>query len=150
QNGISIGGRYTFSKSLDNASTIGSGEPLVAQGGNGRSLVSGTTNVAQNAFDLAAERGLSSFDQRHQFTADYLWELPFGHERRWLTGNSPLRAIFGDWNWSGDWIIASGLPFTPRILGEFSDVSRGTNGTLRPDGVPGEPGSIPNPSVTDW
>ena len=112
--------------------------------------MSGTTNVAQNAFDLAAERGLSSFDQRHQFTADYLWELPFGHERRWLTGNSPLRAIFGDWNWSGDWTIASGLPFTPRILGDFSDVSRGTNGTLRPDVVPGEPVSIPNPSVTEW
>jgi len=23
---------------------------------------------------------------------DYLWELPFGHERRWLTGNTPLRS----------------------------------------------------------
>ena len=51
--------------------------------------------MAQNAFDLAAERGLSSFDQRHLFTADYLWELPFGHDRRWLTGNGPLRAIVG-------------------------------------------------------
>ena len=117
QAGLSIGGRYTFSKSLDNASTIGSGEPLVAQGA-GRTALSGTTNVAQDAFDLAAERGLSSFDQRHSFTADYLWELPFGHDRRWLAGNSPLRAIFGDWNWSGDWTIASGLPFTPRILGD--------------------------------
>jgi len=28
QAGFSIGGRYTFSKSLDNASTIGSGERL--------------------------------------------------------------------------------------------------------------------------
>jgi hypothetical protein len=28
QAGISIGGRYTFSKSMDNASTIGSGEPI--------------------------------------------------------------------------------------------------------------------------
>jgi hypothetical protein len=79
QAGFSIGGRYTFSKSLDNASTIGSGEPLVAQG-SGRTALSGTTNVAQDAFDLAAERGLSSFDQRHSFTADYLWELPFGHD----------------------------------------------------------------------
>ena len=123
---------------MDNASTIGSGEPLVAQGG-GRAGLSGVTNVAQNAFDLAAERGLSSFDQRHLFTADYLWELPFGHDRRWLTGNSPLRAIFGDWNWSGDWTIASGLPFTPRVLGDPSDVSRGTNGTIRADLVPGQP-----------
>jgi hypothetical protein len=149
QSGFSIGGRYTFSKSLDNASTIGSGEPLVAQGG-GRGGVSGATNVAQNAFDLAAERGLSSFDRRHQFTADFLWELPFGHERRWLTGNSPLRAIFGDWNWSGDWTIASGLPFTPRILGAPSDVSRGTNGTIRADVVPGEPVGVPDPSIAEW
>src|SRR5439155_11002090 len=148
QAGLSIGGRYTFSKSLDNASTIGSGEPLVAQG-SGRTSISGTTNVAQNAFDLAAERGLSSFDQRHQFTADYLWELPFGHERRWLTGNSPLRAIFGDWNWSGDWTIASGLPFTPRVLGNFSDVNRGTNGTLRAD-VTGAPVALSDPTVSAW
>jgi hypothetical protein len=149
QGGLSIGGRYTFSKSMDDASTIGSGEPLVAQGG-GRTSLSGTTNVAQNAFDLEAERGLSSFDQRHQFTADYLWELPFGHDRRWLTANGPLRAVFGDWNWSGDWTIASGLPFTPRILGDPTDVSRGTNGTIRADVVPGQIVSLPDPSVAQW
>jgi hypothetical protein len=149
QRGFSVGGRYTFSKSMDNASTIGSGEPLVAQEG-GRGGISGTTNVAQNAFDLAAERGLSSFDQRHSFTADYLWELPFGHDRRWLTGNTPLRAIFGDWNWSGDWTIASGLPFTPRILGSFQDVSQGVNGTTRADVVPGQTVSLPNASVAEW
>ena len=104
----SMGARDTFSKSLDNASTIGNGEPLIAQG-SGRTSISGTTNIAQDAFDLSAERGLSSFDQRHNFTADYLWELPFGHQRRWLSGSSPLRAIFGDWNWSGDWTFASGV-----------------------------------------
>ena len=149
QAGFSIGGRYTFSKSLDNASTIGSGEPLVAQGA-GRSAVSGVTNVAQNAFDLSAERGLSSFDQRHNFTADYLWELPFGHERRWLSGKTPLRAILGDWNWSGDWTIASGLPFTPRILGNTLNVSQGVNGTQRADVVPGQSVTVPNPSIAEW
>jgi hypothetical protein len=149
QGGFSIGGRYTFSKSLDNASTIGSGEPLVAQGA-GRTGVSGVTNVAQNAFDLAAERGLSSFDQRHSFTADYLWELPFGHERRWLSGKTALRAVLGDWNWSGDWTLASGLPFTPRILGNVLDVSHGTNGTVRADVVPGQAVSVPDPSIAEW
>jgi len=149
QAGFSIGGRYTFSKSLDNASTIGSGEPMVAQG-TGRGGVSGATNVAQNAFDLSAERGLSSFDQRHSFTADYLWELPFGHERRWLSGKTPLRAILGDWNWSGDWTIASGLPFTPRVLGNTLNVSQGVNGTQRADVVPGQPVTVPDPSIAEW
>lgn len=142
QRGISIGGSYTYSKSLDDASTIGSGIALT-----GPSL--GQNLVAQNAFDLAAERGLSSFDQRHRFTADYLWELPFGHDRLWLTQPGLLRTLFGDWQWSGDWTIASGLPFTPRVLGNFSDVNRGTNGTLRPD-VTGIAVALPNPSVSEW
>src|SRR4029079_7373799 len=50
QSGVSFGGRYTFSKSIDDASSIGGGM--------------GT--VAQNDLDLTAERGLSSFDQRHR------------------------------------------------------------------------------------
>ena len=160
---FSVGGTYTFSKSLDDASTIGagatsgSGSSGLGAGGTaaGSGASSGTssagmTNVAQNAFDLSAERGLSSFNQTQRFTADYLWELPFGHDKRWLTGNSVPRAIFGDWQWSGDWTIASGLPFTPRLLGDFSDVERGTNGTLRPNLVLGESISIPNPSIGQW
>jgi hypothetical protein len=77
-------------------------------------------------------------------------ELPFGHDKRWLSSNTALRALFGDWQWSGDWTIASGLPFTPRILGNFSDVNRGTNGTLRPDVVPGAAVSLPDPSINAW
>jgi hypothetical protein len=99
---------------------------------------------------LSAERGLSSFNQTHKFTADYLLELPFGHDKRWLTGNTPARAIFGDWQWSGDWTIASGLPFTPRVVGDIDEVNGGTNGTLRLNLVPGQSVSLPNPSIAKW
>ena len=146
QKGISIGGTYTFSKSIDNASSIGNGIAINTRGG----ISAGSTLVAQNAFDLAAERGLSSFDQRHKFVADYLWELPFGHDRRWLAGNTPFRAILGDWQWSGDWTIASGLHFTPRCQGCVTDVNGGTYGTIRADVAPGVPVSLPNPSVGEW
>jgi len=159
--GFSLGGIYTFSKSIDNASSIGAGATSVAStpglggggtraSGSGPTASAGAANVAQNPFDLAAERGLSSFNQTHRFTADYLWELPFGHDKTWFSGNSPWRAVFGDWQWTGDWTIASGLPFTPRLLGNPSDVNRGTNGTLRPDLVPGETIQQSNPSITRW
>ena len=160
--GFSIGGIYTFSKSIDNASSIGAGATSASSngglggggtgpgGGGAATSNTGTANVAQDAFNLSAERGLSSFNQTHRFTADYLLELPFGHDKRWLSGNSPLRAIFGDWQWSGDWTFASGLPFTPRLLGNFADVSRGSNGALRPDLVPGQSVSISNPSIGEW
>ncbi len=143
--GISLGGSYTWSKSLDNASTIGAGSALVSPTG----TVTGQTSVAQNPFDLKAEYGLSSFDQRNKFTGDYLWELPFGHEKRWLSGSGIGRDVLGDWQWSSDWTLASGFPFTPRILGSFSNVNGGVNGTLRPD-LTGEPVSLSNPSITEW
>jgi hypothetical protein len=158
--GFAIGGTYTFSKSLDDASSIGAGAtsgantPGLGAGGTGAggggSSGGGAANVAQNPFDLPAERGLSSFNQTHKFTADYLWELPFGHDKRWLTGNGPLRAVLGYWQWSGDWTIASGLPFTPRLLGNIADVNGGTNGTLRPNLVPGQSVSLTNPSIAEW
>jgi hypothetical protein len=142
---ISIGGTYTWSKSLDDASTIGAGSALISPNG----TVTGQTLVAQNPFNLKAEYGLSSFDQRNKFTADYLWELPFGHEKRWLSNASAFRDVLGDWQWSGDWTIASGFPFTPRILGSFSNVNSGVNGTLRPD-LTGEPVTVSNPSIAEW
>jgi trimeric autotransporter adhesin len=133
ERGISIGGSFTFSKSIDNASTIGGG----------------ATVVAQDAFNLAAERGLSSFDQRNLLRADYLWELPFGRQRRWLTRPGLIGALLGDWQWSGDWTIASGTPFTARVLGNFAEVNRGTNGTLRAD-VTGQPLTLSHPTVAEW
>ena len=160
--GFSLGGIYTFSKSLDDASSIGAGATsgtnspglggggTGAGGGGGSASSAGASNIAQNPLNLSAERGLSSFNQTHRFTADYLLELPFGGDKRWLTGHAPLRAIFGDWQWSGDWTIASGLPFTPRLLNNIADVNRGSNGTLRPDVVPGQPISFPNPSIGEW
>jgi trimeric autotransporter adhesin len=165
--GLSIGGLYTFSKSIDDASSIGSGATSgsasrglgaggtgsIGRSGGGSSsstISTGTSNVAQDPFDLAAERGLSSFNQTHRFTADYVYELPFGHDRRWLYNSRLLSAVLGDWQWSGDCTIASGLPFTPRLLGSFTDVSRGTNGTLRPNIVPGQSIALSNPSIARW
>jgi uncharacterized membrane protein YgcG len=158
--GFAIGGTYTFSKAMDDASSIGAGAtsgantPGLGGGGTGAggggSPGGGSTNVAQNPLDLSAERGLSSFNQTHKFTADYLYELPFGHDKRWLTGNNPLRAIFGDWQWSGDWTIASGLPFTPRVPGRADDLNGGTNGTTRPNLVPGQSVSLAHPSIAEW
>src|SRR5205823_13023219 len=91
RHGLSLGGTYTYSKSIDNASSIGGGAVV----------------VAQNDRDLAAERGLSSFDQRHRFTGNFLYELPFGTGKKWLNNQGAMKEVFGDWQWSGDFTIAS-------------------------------------------
>jgi hypothetical protein len=134
RHGISAQGTYVFSKSIDNASSIGGGAEV----------------VAQNDQDLAAERSLSSFDQRHRFTGNFVYELPFGTGKKWLNNNGGwLENALGDWQWSGDFTVASGLPFTPRVLGACTDIAQGVNGTLRAD-LTGAPITLGDPSVNEW
>ena len=130
RHGLAAQGTYVYSKSIDNASSIGGGAVV----------------VAQNDQDLAAERSLSSFDQRHKFTGNFTYELPFGTGKKWLNNNGGwLENVFGDWLWSGNFTVASGLPFTPRVLGANTDLSQGVNGSLRAN-IVGDPfsGSCPN------
>jgi hypothetical protein len=115
-NGLGASASYILSKSMDDASSIG-----------GTAVV-----VAQNDQNLAAERGLSSFDQRHRFSADTTYELPFGEDRRWLKGGAGA-AWLGHWQLNATLQLASGTPFTARVLGAVYDVATGVNGTLRAD-----------------
>jgi len=104
--------------------------------------------VAQNDQDLAAERGLSSFDQRHRFTGNLSWELPFGPNRKWFAAGTPA-AIFGGWVLNGSVQLASGTPFTARVLSSVVDVARGTNGTLRAD-YNGQPIAANDPTALQF
>ena len=71
QRGIGMGATYTYSHSIDNASSIG------GNGGTG-------TVVAQNWQDLLAEKSNSSFDIRNQLTGNFLFELPFGPDEHFI------------------------------------------------------------------
>src|SRR5262249_31390968 len=62
--GLMWRGSYQFSKSIDNAGTGGRGQ--------------GNTPVAQNWLDLAAERGLSSFDARHNLSLQLQYSTGMG------------------------------------------------------------------------
>jgi len=130
--GIAVSGTYAYSKSIDDASSIGGGG----------------TVVAQNPFDIAADRGLSSFDQRHKFTGNWIYELPFGENHRFAQ-RGPLSHILDGWQWSGDFTIGSGLYFTPRVLGNSLDIGRGVSGSLRANAT-GVPLSISNPTTLEW
>jgi hypothetical protein len=134
RHGFSIGGTYTFSKSIDDASSIGGGASV----------------VAQEAFNLAAERGLSSFNQTHRLSADYYFELPMGTGQKWFNHDGWQQRVLGGFSWSGSLSMASGFPFTPRVFGSSSDIGRGVTGSTRPDIVPGQSIQISNPGIAGW
>jgi hypothetical protein len=130
---LGIGAQYIFSKSLDDASSIGGGGVI----------------VAQNPFDLPADRGLSSFNQTHKFTGNWIYDLPFGENHRFAQKGAWAH-ILSNWQWSGDFTIASGLYFTPGILGGSVDIARGVTGSQRANVIPGQVISLPNPTALEW
>ena len=129
--GLSLLGSYTFSKSIDNSPGI--------------STSSNASNaVAQNAFDLRTERGLSDFDIRHRFVASTIWEIPLGKGHK-VFGGGPLAHVFGGWQASGILSLQSGRPFTAVLSGDFSNT---LNRNDRPNLV-GDPNSGPK-TVEQW
>jgi hypothetical protein len=127
--GLGGGVTYTLARSRDNASAIGGG-----------------TTVAQDDRNLSAEWGLSSFDRRHQLTADLGVELPFGPDRPWLGGGGTWASLLRDWRMSTTFTWQSGTPYSARVQGAVSDVARGTNGTLRAD-YNGQPIQLADPTI---
>jgi trimeric autotransporter adhesin len=113
--GIGGGASYTIAKSMDNASSLGAGAPM----------------VAQNDKDLEAEWAPSTFDRRQQLSGDLYVELPWGPTRRWLRNGGVAAAIFGEWSAQLNVTVQSGTPLTVRVLGAASDIVRGVNGSLR-------------------
>ena len=92
---------YTFSKIIDDVS--------------GPYPTDFTTDpaVPQNPFNLHASRSVSSFDHTHAFVANFNYELPFGHSRKYGSQSSGVvNAIIGDWAISGITSAVTGNPFT--------------------------------------
>ncbi len=121
KNGLALQAVYTYSHSIDNASSTNAGVPI----------------VAQNPNDLAAEESNSAFDLRHQFIGSFLYELPFGPGKTFLREKNVASRFIGGWSLSAFFTFATGFPLTPYISASVAEVERGTHGSVRPNRVPG-------------
>jgi hypothetical protein len=92
--GFSAGVHYTWSRYLDTASEI-------------FNISNAEVAVAQDSFDLAADKGRSSYDRPHRFTGNFVWELPLLREQRGLVGR-----VFGGWQVNSSFTFQSGSPFS--------------------------------------
>jgi len=118
--GLNLNVSYTLSKSTDDAS-------------NG--IYGGTRGVSfpQDSYNLQAERAVSSFDVRHRFTFNFVYDLNFLPEK---FGNNRLTE---GWQLSGIYTAASGIPITPFLS---TDVSGTGELNDRPN-LTGDPNSGP-------
>jgi len=111
--GLAMRGIYTYGKALDEPT---SNSASIDQG----SIVPTTQNgpVFTN-FDFKGQRGRSDYDIRQQFSAIGTWIVPNNYDRM------ALRDILGGWQFSGVWILQTGLPFTVVNNSSFSPTCSG-------------------------
>ncbi|HEY2930910.1 MAG TPA: carboxypeptidase regulatory-like domain-containing protein [Acidobacteriota bacterium] len=109
-NKLSLSAAYTFSKSIDVASS--------ERGG---------SDIPPDSNNVRAERGPSDFDRTHVFTSSYIWFLP-GPARRGLAG-----ALLNGWQLSGITRIYSGRPFDVVMTSDVAGI--GSTQNQRPNVV---------------
>jgi hypothetical protein len=118
RNGLAAMVQYTLSKASDNAPAAFAGASL-----------SGAF-IAQDWQHLDAERGPSSFDQRHALTAQLQYTSGVG-----IGGGTLLDGMWGSlfkgWTVIGQLTAGSGLPLNPVYLTSVGGT--GVTGTVRPD-----------------
>lgn len=78
---------YTFSHSIDDASSGGDGNFV-------------------NSYDFRSNRASSNYDQRHVLAISYMYDVPF------FKGAGFTNKLLGGWQWSGITTIQTGTPFS--------------------------------------
>jgi hypothetical protein len=131
-NGLTFTANYTFGKSIDTASDS-SPDTRTLSTGQARQQVSLGGNLSQ-------DRAVSTFDIANTFNATGLWDIPFGHGRKYFSkAPKAVDVLVGGWTISGVLRMPGGLPFLPFITDPNKLGGVLFNRYVRPDIVPGVP-----------
>jgi hypothetical protein len=103
---------YTYSKAMDDSSTLGGGPVYIPN-------------------DINAERALSPTDQRHNLRVNYNFRSPIGNTR---TGT--VATLLRGWTIGGVLTASSGTPFTALVTGDPSGTGYTGNSRAEATGLP--------------
>jgi hypothetical protein len=131
-NGFSLGADYTLGYSRDDGS-VGAGD----------------ATSPQDVSNRSAEIARSTRDVRHAGTLNWIYELPWGPGRRFLSKGGFWAEVLRDWNVAGLLQARSGRPFNVTVTRRASDLPDGNSSNQRPDLVPGVPLTPPGGSTAE-
>jgi hypothetical protein len=133
-NGLLLTSNYMWSHSINDGS-IGGGD----------------SDVPQDSFCRACDKGSSDFDIRHLFNISTFYQLPFGAGKRYLQSAGVLRAVLGNFELSAIGTAQTGIPvnitidrLSSAVPGKFA-----ISGVMRPNLVYGTSLVPPGGSTVD-
>jgi hypothetical protein len=125
KSGMALLTSYTWSKALDSVSFLGF-----------RTF---------NPYNYRQDRGLADHDMRHRFVAGWLYDLPVGKGRTWMSKAHPVaEATLGGWAVGGITAFQTGVPFTVGVLGDPGNRGAGARADVVADW------RISNPTIIRW
>ncbi|ADW70819.1 TonB-dependent receptor [Granulicella tundricola] len=91
-------------------------------------LTDGTyTSVVREDTPLIRYYGVCNYDLTHNFVTSYVYELPFGRGKTFLSHtNSIINQAIANWQVSGIVTLQSGLPYTPTISADQANTGVGS------------------------
>ncbi|MEP7364988.1 MAG: carboxypeptidase regulatory-like domain-containing protein [Acidobacteriota bacterium] len=92
--GLSFQGSYVLSKIMTDADSYDAG------------------TAALDQYNRSLEKSIGIFDQTHNLKLSYVYDLPFGKGKRWMTSGRALNAVLGNWRLAGIHFYTSGYPIT--------------------------------------
>jgi hypothetical protein len=91
--GLTLQGSYVFSKLLTDADGYN------------------PDNATLDHYNRRLEKSIGEFDLTHNLKVTYIYELPFGTGKKWLT-SGPASWLLGNWRIAGSQFYSSGYPLS--------------------------------------
>ncbi|MGD0579779.1 MAG: TonB-dependent receptor [Bryobacteraceae bacterium] len=132
KNGLMLQGNYMWSHGIADAS-IGAGEGV----------------SFQNMSCRACDRSSTNIDVRHYFTANAVYELPFGKGKPFLQQGADA-ALLGGWSIAGIASGRTGLPVNISMSRKASQMLDGNTSSQRPDYVSGADIYASDQTINNW
>jgi hypothetical protein len=134
--GLTVLSGFTYSKSIDNSSGVRAGAGDILQMNNPYNIGSG-------------ERGLSGFNAKLRWVSSGFYQLPFGHNARFLAhSGTVLNALVANWQFGGILTLQTGMPLT--ALDGIDILNTGGTGIAERPNATGVSPQLSNPTVRNW
>ncbi|MCU1295271.1 MAG: outer rane insertion C-terminal signal protein, partial [Bryobacterales bacterium] len=142
-------GYLEYQQSLGNGSYNGLETSLQRRFANGLSLEAAYTysKSIQTTYEQTFTRALSSFDVPHRFVFSYVFELPFGKGKPFLSTGIGS-AVLGGWRSSGVYTYSTGLPYSVTSGSNYSNAIDAYGAATAVPNVIGTPTTVGN--VSCW